>query len=171
MSGVSTTSSATQPGDVSRTQWLVRRAGGGDIDQVVDAVSGLLVELGGTPPARAPMLAATRALVEDEGTGAILVAEADRTLIGVLAASWQTAIHVAGRYALIQDLWVAPRWRSQAIGAALLELLDTLLVELEIERVEVGLPSEGFAALAATTAFYRREGFGALGPRMRRLLR
>ena len=31
----------------------------------------------------------------------------------MLAASWQRAIHVPGRYATIQDLWVTPAWRSR----------------------------------------------------------
>ncbi len=37
-------------------------------------------------------------------------------------------------------------------------------------RIEVGLPRETFAAIGATEAFYRVNGFEHLGPRMRRLL-
>ena len=37
-------------------------------------------------------------------------------------------------------------------------------------RVEVGLPRESFPAIDATAAFYRANGFEALGPRMRRAL-
>ena len=42
--------------------------------------------------------------------------------------------------------------------------------EQGVARIEVGLPREGFAALAPTEAFYRGAGFEHLGPRMRRLL-
>ena len=38
--------------------------------------------------------------------GALIVAEAGAEIVGVLSASWQRALHVPGRYATIQDLWV-----------------------------------------------------------------
>ena len=95
------------------------------------------------------MHAAARALLERSATpGALLVAEADGALVGVLGASWQTAIHVPGRYALIQDLWVHRAWRSRAIGAELLAALCELARERALARVEVGLPRESFAQLA-----------------------
>jgi hypothetical protein len=43
--------------------------------------------------------------------------------------------------------------------------------ERSVDRVEVGLPSEHFEALAATEAFYLENGFAPLGPRMRQVLR
>ena len=51
--------------------------------------------------------------------------------------------------------------------------LDDLLRGLQggVPRLEVGLPQESFAQLAATERFYRDNGFTPLGPRMRRLLR
>jgi GNAT superfamily N-acetyltransferase len=91
-------------------------------------------------------------------------------IVGVLAASWQTAIHVPGRYALIQDLWVAASHRGQAIGGALLDALFALARERAMARVEVGLPRESFAGIRATEAFYLHNGFAPLGARMRRLL-
>ncbi len=99
--------------------------------------------------------------------GALLVAEGDGALVGVLAASWQSAMHVPGRYALIQDLWVHPAWRSGGVGAGLLAALFELARERGLARVEVGLPGERFAGLAATEAFYLANGFTPLGPRMR----
>jgi len=116
------------------------------------------------------MQEATRALLEDAGAGALLVAEAEDAIVGVLAVSWQTAIHVVGRYGLIQDLWVHPAWRSRAIGAAMLDVLVELMHERRMTRVEVGLPREGFTAIAATERFYRASGFTPLGPHMRKVL-
>ena len=115
------------------------------------------------------MQAATRALIEDRDAGAVLVAELDGELVGVLAASWQTAIHIPGRYALIQDLWVHPAWRSREIGGDLVRALCELAGDRQIERVEVGLPRDSFAGVHATEAFYLRNGFVRLGTRMRRL--
>ncbi len=125
------------------------------------------------------MQAAARALLDDPQVGALLVAEAGSAtadaeaggaLVGVLGASWQTAIHVPGRYALIQDLWVHPSWRGQAVGAGLLAALFELARELALARAEVGLPREATRASQATEAFYRANGFTPLGARMRRML-
>ena len=137
---------------------------------VVDAVAELLVELGAMPPDRDAMHTATRALLDDRDAGVVLVAEANTGLVGVLAASLQTAIHIPGRYALIQDLWVHPSSRSNHVGAALIAALVELARQAGIARLEVGLPRDSFAAIDATTAFYARNGFQAHGPRMRRVL-
>lgn len=149
----------------------VREATAGDVAAVAAGVERLLVELGGSRPPVADLEAATRELIGNGDAGALLVAEAGGgELIGLLAASWQHAIHVPGRYGTIQDLWVDPEWRSREIGRDLVESLCALGRALGVARLEVGLPQEGFERLAATEAFYRNNGFEPLGPRMRRLL-
>ena len=150
--------------------WTVRLATPADVAPVANAVAELLVELGATPPDRDTMHAATRALLDDRDAGAILVAEAHEGLVGVLAASSQTAIHIPGRYMLIQDLWVHPAWRSNQVGAALVAALVELARQAGVTRLEVGLPRDSFAAIDATTAFYAHNGFQTHGPRMRRVL-
>jgi branched-chain amino acid aminotransferase len=150
--------------------WRVRPAGHGDGAAVAVAVRELLLELGGTPPALSDMELAARALLDDPAAGAVLVARARDGLVGVLGASWQTAIHVPGSYALIQDLWVHPQWRSRAVGRGLLEALLELARDRGLQRVEVGLPRESFASFRATQVFYARNGFMPNGPRMRRML-
>lgn len=147
--------------------WRVRHAAVGDVVAAAAAVGELLRELGSTPPPLPAMEAAARGLLDDPPAGALLVAEGDGALVGVLAASWQSAMHVPGRYALIQDLWVHPAWRSGGVGAGLLAALFELARERGLARVEVGLPGERFAGLAATEAFYLANGFTPLGPRMR----
>jgi GNAT superfamily N-acetyltransferase len=148
----------------------VREARREDLPAVVEAVAELLRELGGRSPSRPQMEAEVGALLDDESVGTLLVAEDGESLVGVLGASWQRAIHVPGRYATIQDLWVHPEWRSKGIGAQLIEALAAIAREQGVARIEVGLPRETFAAIAQTTAFYEGAGFEHLGPRMRRLL-
>ena len=150
----------------------VRPATEADAAAVADAIGRLLVELSGGGPAAAELERATLELVRDRGMGALLVAEAggEDGLVGVLAASWQQAIHVPGRYGTIQDLWVHPEWRSKAIGHELVEAFCQLAREAGAQRVEVGLPREDFERIGATEAFYRANGFEHLGPRMRRKL-
>jgi GNAT superfamily N-acetyltransferase len=155
---------------VEQQVWQVRPARHDDAAAVAGAVSELLVELGGPCPAAPAMEAAARSLLEDGAAGSLLVAEAAGTLVGMLAASWQIAIHVPGSYALIQDLWVHPSWRSKAIGATLIDAIIELAREKGFKRVDVGLPLESFARFGATEAFYLTNGFTPNGPRMKRLL-
>jgi GNAT superfamily N-acetyltransferase len=148
----------------------VRPAGGGDVAAVALAVEELLLELGGRRPAREELEAEIRAALEDPAVGAILLAESGGAIVGVLSASWQRALHVPGRYATIQDLWVDPEWRSRRVGAALVDELVALCGKQGVARIEVGLPRESFDAIRATEAFYLGNGFEHLGPRMRRLI-
>jgi GNAT superfamily N-acetyltransferase len=166
-SGAGVESEASMPSEPS---WRVRAAVEDDVPAVAAAVGELLLELGGTPPSASAMEAAARTLLEDHEAGALLVAQAGDAIVGVLGASWQTAIHIPGRYALIQDLWVHHSWRGRAIGGGLLARLFELVGELRIARVEVGLPREGYPHLEATEAFYLAHGFAPLGARMRWVL-
>lgn len=148
----------------------VREATPAEVPAVAAAVEGLLVELGGRRPSREEMETEVRAIVEDPEVGAMLVAEAAGGIVGVLGASWTRAIHVPGRYAVIQDLWVHPDWRSRGVGAELVDAMVELARERGVSRIEVGLPRESFEAIRATEAFYLANEFEPLGPRMRRLL-
>jgi GNAT superfamily N-acetyltransferase len=148
----------------------IRPATDADAGAVAGAVEELLVELGGRKPERAELEAEVRAALADPGIGAILVAVADEEIVGVLSASWQRALHVPGRYATIQDLWVDSGWRSRGVGADLVEQLVALCRAQGVARIEVGLPRESFPAIRATEAFYGGNGFEQLGPRMRRLV-
>jgi GNAT superfamily N-acetyltransferase len=152
--------------------WRVREATGEDVPAVAGAMAELLVELSGKGPGATELEQAVEDLIRDREAGALLVAEAsgEGNIVGVLAASWQHAIHVPGRYGTIQDLWVHPDWRSRAIGRDLMDAFVEVARREGAKRLEVGLPRESFAAIEATEAFYRANGFEHLGPRMRRKL-
>jgi GNAT superfamily N-acetyltransferase len=148
----------------------IRPATAGDAVAIAVAVEELLVELGGRRPARPELEAEIQAALGDPAVGALIVAEAGEGVVGVLSASWQRALHVPGRYATIQDLWVDREWRSRGVGAELVEALAALAAAQGVARIEVGLPRESFEAIRATERFYLSSGFEHLGPRMRRLL-
>jgi len=150
--------------------WIVHCATIEDLAGIVVAVQELLLELGGTPPFARSLEDVARELIDDGDAGTVLVARAGSEVVGVLAASWQLAMHVPGRYALIQDLWVHAAWRNRAIGADLITGLVELGREQGITRIEVGLPRESFASIEATERFYHDQDFHILGPRMRRVL-
>jgi GNAT superfamily N-acetyltransferase len=148
----------------------VREATREDVAAVAGAVERLLLELGGRRPATAELEAEARAVLDDPSEGVLLLAEGGGEVVGVLAASWQRALHVPGRYLTIQDLWTHPDWRSRGVGAELIEAAAAAARAAGVSRLEVGLPRETFAAIRATEAFYERNGFELLGTRMRRLL-
>jgi len=148
----------------------IRLARGDDAAAVATALERLLLELGGKQPPRPEVEAEARAAVEEPNVGPLLLAEAEGEIVGMLSASWQRALHVPGRYATIQDLWVDPEWRSRRVGAGLVDELVALCGKQGVARIEVGLPRESFDAIRATEAFYLGNGFEHLGPRMRRVL-
>jgi GNAT superfamily N-acetyltransferase len=152
------------------SDWRIRKAFHPDAPEIAACVAELLIELGGAPTAPSLLAKAALALIDDREAGAVLLADHDRHIVGLLGVSWLQAIRTQGRYGLIQELWVHPAWRSQTIGADLLAALFEFAREREITRLEVGLPGERFPNLAATEAFYTNNGFQMIGTRMRRSL-
>lgn len=151
--------------------WTVGLATPCDVPGVAHGVARLLEELGAAPPSTERMEDAARVVVHDPSVGSLLIATADDAVVGLLGSSWRTAVHRCGRYAVIEELWVDPAWRSLAVGRSLVEaLVDGVLPREGIECVEVGLPRPTFPTIEATAAFYRSCGFSPVGPRMRRVL-
>jgi ribosomal protein S18 acetylase RimI-like enzyme len=145
---------------------VVRPAEADDAPAVARAVAALLTELGATPPDAAAMEDAAHAVI---GTGdAVLLAEEDSALVGVLAASWITTVHAGGMYGLIQDLWVDGARRGAGVGAELMSSFCALAEARGATRIEVGIPRDTFPGLADTRRFYERNGFEVVGARMRR---
>lgn len=150
--------------------WVVRVAEQRDAACVAGAVRRLLLELGATPAPLVRLTSTARAIIADPDAGIVLLAEDGDEVIGVLAASLQEAIHVAGRYAIVQDLWVATARRGQTIGAALIEAFVESASRSGVQVIEVGLPRANFGDLEATEEFYLVNGFEPVGARMRRRL-
>lgn len=164
---ISDPADAPAPGEAD---WRVRLATPADVAAAAGAVRELLFELGGKPAPGAALQQAARELIEDPEAGALLVAEAGGRLVGLLGVSWQRAVRIPGRYGLIQELWVHPAWRSNEIGGELVAAVCDLAEREGVGRIEVGLPSERFPLLEATTSFYETCGFQPIGMRMRKLL-
>lgn len=151
-------------------RWQVRPASPEEAPVVAAAARALLRELDATPPAPDAMEVAARTLITDRDAGEVFLADAGGAIIGMLAASWQVAIHIPGRYGLIQDLWVHRDWRSQAVGHGLVDALVTAARQRQVTRIEVGVPRDGWPHLEATRRFYLRNDFGTIGGRLRREL-
>ncbi|HEX3693096.1 MAG TPA: GNAT family N-acetyltransferase [Solirubrobacteraceae bacterium] len=148
----------------------VRTAEHADVPGLVAGVTELLLEIGGNPASSEPLEDAAHELIDDPEAGVLIVAESGDAIVGVLGASWQSAIRIPGRYGLIQELWVARAFRYREIGTELINELVALAQAQGIGRLEVGLPSERYPHLAATESFYETHLFKGIGLRMRRQL-
>lgn len=152
--------------------WSIRLAVTSDAPQVIEAVRLLLAELRGIPDTTLPEGSEEIFLhyIHGKLPGAIYVAEQTRTglLLGCVSASVQEAIHVGSRYALIQELWVHPEFRSHAIGAALIQAIEQYCSQQHLDNLEVCLPSKRFIHLEKTYHFYEKAGFKEIGSRMRK---
>jgi GNAT superfamily N-acetyltransferase len=158
---------ACAAGGVDVPSWSVRAALPEDLTGAVAGITTLLGELGGSAPPDAELHRAAHLLLEDACAGELLVALAEERVVGVLGASWTHAIRTAGRYAVIQELWVDPAWRSRRVGAEMIAKLVELARARGVGRIEVGLPTARFESLVRTRSFYAECGFEPLGERMR----
>lgn len=141
----------------------VRLAAPADSAEVVRLVSALLVELGGSAlePARAREVYAE--LVASHDLGFVALAESEGTVTAVCTVSWAHALRSQGRYAIVQEMYVAPELRSSGVGRRVLELALAVARERGCPFVELGTPAAG----ARQIAFYRGSGFVPVGERLR----
>jgi len=128
-------------------------------------ISALLAELSGEPDRvdRAPC--ARQVLGLPTVTG-LLAWRGDR-LVGVLMLNECAAIYAGGRFGEITELYVVPDDRSTRVAAALVAAALRAAGDKGWRRIEVGAPDQ--PAWARTLAFYERQGFAQVGPRLRRI--
>ena len=156
---------------MSEQEFKVREAVCGDASKVVDMVRRLVSELRNDPEAelsdRADIVAA--AIIEGKLNGQIFISEDEEgEAIGMASISVPSAVHMGGRYALIQELWVDPEYRGNKVGRALIEAVEEHCRLFCIGETEVCLPGESFAGYENTYAFYNKVGFLKTGLRMRK---
>lgn len=86
--------------------------------------------------------------------------------VGVLMLNECAAIYAGGRFGEITELYVVPEFRSRGVARRLVAAADDLAATSGWRRLEVGAPDQ--PAWARTKAFYEREGFSEVGPRLKR---
>ena len=142
----------------------VRLAMPSDRDDALRLVAGLLSELGGTPPAVEAMAPVFDELVSDDGAaGFVVIGEEDGRAVAVCTVSYLTALRTQGRYAIIQEMFVAPGRRSSGAGMQVLRYALEQAVAHGCRVVELGTPAPGERQIA----FYQRAGFAEVGARLR----
>lgn len=141
----------------------VRLASRTDRAAVLDLVGRLLTELGGTPPPAEEMTPVFDALVGDGEAGFVTLGESDGAAVAVCTVSHLQAMRTRGRYAIIQEMFVEPEYRSTGVGMEVLQFALDHAVASGCRTVELGTPYHGERQIQ----FYRRAGFTEVGARLR----
>lgn len=140
-----------------------RLASADDRDTAVGLVRALLIELGGQPPPADDLFPVFDRLVTDIDAGFIVVGESASGIVSVCMVSFLDAIRTRGRYAIIQEMFVEPEWRSTGVGMEVLRFALNHAVANGCQTVELGTPFHGDRQIQ----FYRRAGFTEVGARLR----
>ena len=141
----------------------IRFANTDDAEQIVKAINDLIMELGGATLPLAEAEAMCERVIAGDLDGAIVVANDGDQLVGVCTVSFQAAIRTLGKYAIIQEMYVAPEHRNGGLGAQLVDAAAEEAVNRECKIVELGTSPDA-------ERFYERIGFTQVGRRLRREL-
>ena len=141
----------------------VRVASGADRAAVAELVGKLLIELGGTPPPAESMIPVFDLFADGGDVGFVALGEANGRAVAVCTVSYLQAMRTRGRYAIIQEMFVEPEYRSTGVGMAVLRFALDHAAASGCQTVELGTPYDGDRQIQ----FYRRAGFTEVGARLR----
>lgn len=125
-----------------------------DLDDLVRLLQGQYGEHAIELPVDA-LRAAVRAVLDDPGRGAFLVARAGGRAIGLAYLAFTWTLEHGGRTAWLEELFVDPEARTAGVGTALLRAA----LALARERGCVAMDLEVEADHARAEHLYAREGF------------
>ena len=100
---------------------------------------------------------------------AFLALAEDSSEVGVVTVAESFAVYAGGRYGIINEMYVAPDYRSAGVGARLIEAVEALGRARGWRRLDVTAPES--ARWSRTRRFYERLGFTLVGPKLKLLLR
>lgn len=96
---------------------------------------------------------------------AYLAVDDSGKVVGVITLGESGAVYAGGKFGVIHELYIDPDMRSCGIGRLLIEKAKQKSLSLKWSRLEVGAPA--YFEWRRTTAFYLREGFQEVGPRLK----
>ncbi len=149
------------------TEPTIRRATAADAPSVGHLVRRLLEPI--VPAARLTpqaVLAETAGRVLS-GDGLLAwIAEAEGKAVGMIASIQLYAIFALGAFGEITELYVEPEWRASGLAGRLVGEVQAHGRERGWSRLELTAPPAGSVGAERAWAFYKRLGFGKVGPRM-----
>ena len=141
----------------------IRTAVAGEEVRVVELINELIIELGGSPLPATDAAETTALFINGEFEGAVVIAEQNDEMVGVCTLTYQPSIRTLGRYAIIQEMYVSPKFRSTKLGAELIGKAEIIARDAGCPMVELSTPPNGERA----ENFYRNVGLTQVGVRMR----
>ena len=150
----------------------LRQAETEDAGLVAELIHALIGELA-PDNADAALLArysrtAAELIGKDVGYWAFVAEAPEHGAVGVITLNECAAIYAGGRFGEIPEFYIAPTYRSQGVGALLLDRAMAFAKTRGWARLEVGAPD--LPRWSRTVDFYRRQGFVEVGPRLKRLV-
>ena len=120
----------------------VRLAVPSDRDEAIRLARGLLIELGGNPAPPDALSGVFDGLTVGGDAGFIVIAEEDGKAVAVCTASFATALRTAGRYVILQEMYVEPESRGSGVGRAVINFALEHAAACGCRVVELGAPPE-----------------------------
>ena len=147
----------------------IMRATVAEAAAVVALIDNLLAELrGGASGLDIPAAVAQCETLLAEYRYTAFLALDDDTPIGVITLTETATVYARGTIGVIQELYVAPALRSRGVGHRLLAAAQAEGRTWGWRGIQVGAPDP--ARFARSVAFYEREGFRVIGPRLGRAI-
>jgi GNAT superfamily N-acetyltransferase len=105
-------------------------------------------------------------IIDFNRKGVIKIAKLGDEIVGFITLVETNAIYAGGKYGVINELYVRPKFRSEGIGKQLLSYAEQIRIESGWSRLELSTPEE--SKWRKTINFYLREGFVPTGKRMKK---
>ncbi|MDP5274961.1 GNAT family N-acetyltransferase [Chengkuizengella axinellae] len=147
----------------------IRKAVRDEAEIVVDLVESLLIELGEKLPiAKKSTISLCKRFFDEGKYAAFIASDLTGLPIGIITLMETTSLYAGGKIGIIQELYIMPEFRSQAVGLQLLNEAEKYGKENGWARLEVATPNQ--ESSARTISFYRREGFKGTSLKLKKKL-
>lgn len=130
---------------------------------VAEMLAALFEEVEHTPDAE-EIASIFNEIEEDDHHSTLLALDDDGDPAGVITVVESLSLYAGGYIGVINELYVAPAYRSEGVGKMLLDAVKELAEERAWKRLELTTPGDEYEK---TLRFYEREGFNRIGPRYR----
>lgn len=104
-------------------------------------------------------------IIDSGKTEIYLVRTNNKIEVGLMTLTECQSIYAGGEYGLLDEMYVRPEYRSNKIGAKLIEKIKEIGKERRWKRIDVTAPTE--ERWQRTVDFYKKSGFVFTGPKFK----
>jgi len=145
---------------------IVERATHKDIDSIIHLLKALYLELG-EESASVNFLNEEflNHILNSEQTEIFLAKTEGHILTGIITITESQSIYAGGTYALLDEMYIKPEFRSSGIGFSFIDKIKDLGKQRNWKRIDVTAPTE--ERWKRTVHFYEKCGFVFTGPKLK----